>query len=89
MWFLSVLNKKLRFSLIIKYELPADTRCRAKYYKYHMKKLTKLLSLLGLASFMSLSIGCGGGDAGADAPVEDASEIEDYPEDPQASDSTE
>ena len=54
-----------------------------------MKELLKLFPILGLASFMGLSIGCGGGDAGGDEPVEDASEIEDYPEDPQASDSTE
>ena len=58
-------------------------------YTYLMKELLKLFPILGLASFMGLSIGCGGGDAGGDEPVEDASEIEDYPEDPQASDSTE
>jgi len=54
-----------------------------------MKKLLKLFPILGFASFMGLSIGCGGGDASGDEPVEDPSEIEDYPEDPQASESTE
>ena len=54
-----------------------------------MKDLLKLFPILGLASFMGLSMGCGGGDAGGDEPVEDPSEIEDYPQDPQASDSTE
>jgi len=54
-----------------------------------MKKLLKLFPILGLASFMGLSIGCGGGDASGDEPVEDPSDIEDYPEDPQASETTE
>ena len=39
-------------------------------YTYLMKELLKLFPILGLASFMGLSIGCGGGaaDMGDDTP---------------------
>ena len=39
-------------------------------YTYLMKELLKLFPILGLASFMGLSIGCGGGaaDVGDDTP---------------------
>ena len=47
-----------------------------------MKELLKLFPILGLASFMGLSIACSEGDAGADEPVEDTEAIEDYPQDP-------
>ena len=48
-----------------------------------MKELLKLLPIMGLASFMGLSIACSAGvDAGADEQVEDPESIEDYPEDP-------
>mgnify|MGYP001168144168 CR=1 FL=1 len=47
-----------------------------------MKELLKLLPIMGLASFMGLSIACSEGGAGADEPVEDTDSIEDYPQDP-------
>ena len=47
-----------------------------------MKELLKLLPIMGLASFMGLSIACSEGGAGTDEPVEDAESIEDYPQDP-------
>ena len=37
-------------------------------YPYLMKELLKLFPILGLASFMGLSIGCGGAETGDDTP---------------------